>query len=94
MGLAALVMVSVSLLQPGSTQAMARSPVRLLANAVGDIHLGTSQTTAIKELSGTFGKLKTVRFQGYRLARVDGSEHPAERAVQFRTGQVRGLRNW
>ncbi len=44
-------------------QATARSPVRLVGNAVGGVRFGTSQATAIDELAAMFGSLRTTKLK-------------------------------
>lgn len=56
-------MASVAWLPSAVAQGAARSPVRLLGDAVGGARFGTSQAAAIDELARMFGNLKTTSFK-------------------------------
>lgn len=58
MGLAAVTMAGLAWRPSAVAQATARSPVRLLGNAVGGVRFGARQATAIDDLATMFGSLK------------------------------------
>lgn len=66
------------------------SPVRLLASAVGVVHFGTTQATAIHDLAALFGSLKTTRFNAVDLCGLTAQSTGHDVLLNFERGKFVG----